>query len=174
MADKAEILLQFWLEQRNQARQTEAQRATMTNIILLVVAAALGFAATRGLDQRSTLLVSLPMVGMGIFGAVISTKNYERYALHITYAQRLRVQLDQLEPTLRIMDEWTPPASSTMPAIPGCTKFGCITCGSASMPGSRPAGWRSPSSLSCELLRDDLLCLGSLRTCRSARATCRY
>ncbi|MCX4580988.1 hypothetical protein OHB41_49445 [Streptomyces sp. NBC_01571] len=107
MADKADILLQFWLEQRNQARQAEAQQAPMTNIILLVVAATLGFAATRGLDQRSTLLVSLPMVGMGIFGAVISTKNYERYALHITYAQRLRVQLDQLEPTVRIMDEWT-------------------------------------------------------------------
>ncbi|CAM5510365.1 MULTISPECIES: hypothetical protein [Streptomyces] len=59
MADKADILLQFWLEQGNQARQAEAQRATTTNIILLVVAEALGFAATRGNHQRSTLLVFL-------------------------------------------------------------------------------------------------------------------
>ncbi|MEU5298625.1 hypothetical protein [Streptomyces umbrinus] len=107
MADKSDLLLHFWLEQRNQARQAETQRATMTNIILLVVAAALGFAASHGVDQRSMLLVSIPMVGMGIFGAVISMKYYERYSLHINYAQRLRLQLDQLEPTLRIMDEWS-------------------------------------------------------------------
>ena len=43
MADPTDILLEYWKDQRTQARNAESQRATLTNIVLLIVVATLGF-----------------------------------------------------------------------------------------------------------------------------------
>lgn len=62
MADGIDVLLDLWKEQREADRQTENQRATLTNIIIIVVAAGLGFIARSGL-RPTMLVVTLPMRG---------------------------------------------------------------------------------------------------------------
>lgn len=77
MADSSDVLLQHWNEQTEQSRQCEDQRATLTNMILLVGSAALGFIAQRGLD-RYMLLVTVPLVVVGLLGAVAFQRNSMR------------------------------------------------------------------------------------------------
>ena len=43
MADKTDVLLQLYAEERAQARQSETQRATLTNIVIVIVGASLAF-----------------------------------------------------------------------------------------------------------------------------------
>ena len=106
MVDSTDILLQHWDEQRAQSRQCEDQRATMTNIILLVASAALGFIAQRGLD-RLMLLVTVPLVVVGLFGAVASAKFYERFRLHNRQARRITDQLVEHLPDLAVDNAYT-------------------------------------------------------------------
>jgi hypothetical protein len=47
MADETDVLLDLWKGQRDEARQMGNQRATLTNIVIIVAAAALGFLAQR-------------------------------------------------------------------------------------------------------------------------------
>jgi hypothetical protein len=85
MADPTDILLEYWKDQRVQARNTESQRATLTNIILLIVVATLGFVAQQGL-HRAMLPLTISLIILGLFGAAASAKYYERYRLHIAQA----------------------------------------------------------------------------------------
>jgi len=85
MADSTDILLEYWKDQRTQARNAESQRATLTNIVLLIVVATLGFVGQQGL--RETMLpLTISLIVLGLFGATASAKYYERYKLHIAQA----------------------------------------------------------------------------------------
>jgi hypothetical protein len=53
----------------------EDQRATLTNIVILVVGAGLAFVTNEGLGLV-TLAVSIPMVGIGPYGAVTTAKYF--------------------------------------------------------------------------------------------------
>lgn len=106
MADSTDVLLQHWDEQRAQSRQCENQRATLTNMILLVASAALGFITQRGLD-RPMLFVTVPLVVIGLLGAVASAKFYERFRLHNRQARRLTDQLVERLPDLAVDDAYT-------------------------------------------------------------------
>lgn len=85
MADKTDVLLEYWKDQRTQARHAESQRATLTNIILFITVATLGFVAQRGL-RTTSLSLTIPLIAIGLFGAATSAKYYERYNLHIAQA----------------------------------------------------------------------------------------
>lgn len=87
MADPTDVLLEYWKDQRTQARNAESQRATLTNIILLIVAATLGFVGQQGL-HKTVLPLTISLMVLGIFGATASAKYYERYNLHIAQAIR--------------------------------------------------------------------------------------
>lgn len=105
MADASDVLIELWKEQREQARQTETQRSTLTNIVILVVAAGLGFAAQKGLGP-SMLAVTIPITLLGAYGAVACMKFHERFALHDLQALRLRIKLGSLHPELEIESGW--------------------------------------------------------------------
>ncbi|MER5462038.1 hypothetical protein ABT010_15370 [Streptomyces sp. NPDC002668] len=105
MADSSDVLIELWKDQRDQVRQLENQRATLTNIVILVVAAGLGFIAQRGL-QPSMLAVTLPMMLLGSYGALACMKYRERYALHDAQALSLRKKLGDLHPSLSIDSGW--------------------------------------------------------------------
>ncbi|MFD9442291.1 hypothetical protein ACFWBR_30065 [Streptomyces sp. NPDC060006] len=98
MADEQDGLLQFWLEQRAQARQTENQRATVTNIVLIVAPAYVGLVVQQGVTDRSTFAVSLGLTMLGLYGAVASMKYRERYGLHLHKAELMRRRFDALHP----------------------------------------------------------------------------
>jgi lysylphosphatidylglycerol synthetase-like protein (DUF2156 family) len=87
------------VEEREQARQSENQRATLTNIILVIVGAGLAFVADTGVSA-STLAFSLPMIAIGAYGAVTTMKYFERWLRHWTRARGYRDQLLELYPEI--------------------------------------------------------------------------
>lgn len=101
MVDEPEIILQFWQDRRTQARQSENQRATLTNLVLLIESAALGFIANRGLEPEM-LALTITLILLGVYGAVGVLKLYERHQLHATEAREIAKRLDELNPKLHI------------------------------------------------------------------------
>jgi hypothetical protein len=85
MADHTDVLLEYWKEQRAHARHTESQRAILTNLILLIAAAGLGFISQQRFRETS-LVVSMLLILLGVFGVIITWKYYERYNIHIEQA----------------------------------------------------------------------------------------
>ena len=85
MAVDSDILLAYWQEQRIQARHSEEQRATLTNLILIISAATLGFLSQWGWTLRS-LALTIPLVFLGLYGAIASAKLYERNLYHYEQA----------------------------------------------------------------------------------------
>ncbi|MFG1667254.1 hypothetical protein [Streptomyces sp. Y7] len=105
MAGDVEVLLQMYQEQHNQARQLETQRATLSNLIIIIASAALGFTAQRGLEMIM-LVISLPMVGLGAYGVLACLKYHERSVLHHRAARRFSQSIEERLPSLRIDDGW--------------------------------------------------------------------
>jgi len=101
----ADILLRMWQEQRDQARQSENQRALITTLVVAVAAAALTVVRIDG--QRPVMLwLTVPVILVGGFGMVVSQKYYERHQMHMTEAQALRRQMNDLFPHLGLEDTW--------------------------------------------------------------------
>ncbi|MET8203916.1 hypothetical protein [Micromonospora taraxaci] len=99
MADDVDVLLQMWSSRWEQIRQSENQRATTTNIVIVVVSALLGLIASKGL--KSVMLpVAIAVTVLGVYGALLSAKYYERFRLHLAEATALRQRLDERFPGL--------------------------------------------------------------------------
>ncbi|MGX4658066.1 hypothetical protein ACWCHM_30770 [Micromonospora sp. SCSIO 07396] len=99
MADEVDVMLQMWLSRWEQIRQSENQRAAMTNIVIIVVSAILGFVANKGLSP-AMLPLSLAVLVLGIYGATLSAKYYERFRFHLSEAAAIRSWLDERLPSL--------------------------------------------------------------------------
>ncbi|MFJ4785866.1 hypothetical protein [Streptomyces sp. NPDC088794] len=104
MADETDVLLDLWKGQRDEARQMENQRATLTNIVIIVTAAALGFLAQQGSLRASSLGVTLPLCLLGSFGALASAKYGERWAVHSGLADALRLEVGLRHPGLSLSE----------------------------------------------------------------------
>ncbi|MBQ0847218.1 hypothetical protein J8N05_03140 [Streptomyces sp. BH-SS-21] len=102
MADENDVLLELWKGQREEARQMENQRAALTNIVIIVTAAALGFLTQHGRLGLPSLGVTLPLSVLGTFGAVASAKYGERWAVHSGLADRMRAELGTRHPGLNL------------------------------------------------------------------------
>jgi hypothetical protein len=92
MADPTDVLLHLYQEERTQARHTEEQRATLTNIVLIVVAAALAYVTSRT-DDVAALIVSVGVMLLGLYGAVATGKYFERWMRHWRRAYAYQTQL---------------------------------------------------------------------------------
>ncbi|WP_431919947.1 hypothetical protein [Micromonospora wenchangensis] len=101
MADEVDVLVQQWLSRWEQIRHSENQRATMTNMILVLAAAGIGLIAQKGLEAN-LLLASGAVLLLGAFGALASLKYYERFRLHIQEAGEIRKLIDDRFPGLNL------------------------------------------------------------------------
>lgn len=107
MTDQTDVLLALYAEERTQARHSEEQRATFTNLVLVATAAGLGFIAQRGF-HTSALAVTIPMVVIGVGGAVTNAKYFERWLRHWTRANAYRAQLLELHPEIGVkLQTWS-------------------------------------------------------------------
>ena len=97
MTDVNDVLLRLYEEQRSQARQSEDQRATISNIVLVIASAILGFVSQNGL-VLTTLPLTVLLIVIGLYGAVASEKLYERFRFHANRSSYLRKQIDKLNP----------------------------------------------------------------------------
>ncbi|MFJ2823930.1 hypothetical protein ACIO7M_22855 [Streptomyces toxytricini] len=128
MAETSEEAIRaYWKEHREQLRQCETQRSTLTNLLRVVTAALSGL-----IVQQKFTLNALPLclfvATTGGYGAVAVAKYYERASYHLTQARALTA-------TWRTGACWGPMKGSseharrTTASFPGCTAFGFTACG---------------------------------------------
>jgi type IV secretory pathway TrbF-like protein len=88
MVDPSNAVLTYWSEHREQMRQSENQRATMTNYVLVIAAALAGFIVQQGFHAR-TIPLSLLITAIGLYGAASAAKYHERAVYHLRQARAL-------------------------------------------------------------------------------------
>ncbi|TDB83539.1 hypothetical protein E1264_27980 [Actinomadura sp. KC216] len=101
MSEVREILLKQLEIEHSQSLHEQHQRATLTNMILVVTAAALGFISQKGL-RSEMLAVTLPLTFLGVFGALATGKFYERFGYHVKRMKALQGRLDDLVADLNL------------------------------------------------------------------------
>ena len=102
MADEANILLKFCENEWLQGRQSEDQRATMTNFIVIIAAAVLGFIVQMGFDTQA-LPLSILLIPLGAYGALVSAKLYERWHFSMRRARYWRKRINELYPDAQLL-----------------------------------------------------------------------
>jgi hypothetical protein len=103
---QADILLRLWQEQRTQARQSENHRAIMTLVVVTGTVSGMAFVALQSNSRIASAAVALGVCLLGLFGALISAKYFERFKMHMDGAQLLRRRLNDLHPELYLEDDW--------------------------------------------------------------------
>ena len=98
-----DILLNELDHQWSQAKQSEDQRAILSNFIVVIAVASEGFIVDKDFPKRA-LVVAISMIVLGVFGAVASAKYYERFRLSMTRVGRLREKLDAMYPQVGLDD----------------------------------------------------------------------
>lgn len=95
MDDKVEIYWRLYLENCTQGRHHETMRATLTTIIVAISAASLGLLKA---ESHACTQVILPILvfALGIFGAIVTRKHYERFTMHMRRARALREKIDEI------------------------------------------------------------------------------
>lgn len=83
-----EAIRAYWKEHREQLRQCETQRSTLTNL-LLVVTAALSALVVQQKFTLNVMPLCLFVVLGGVYGAVSVSKYYERASYHLSQARAL-------------------------------------------------------------------------------------
>ena len=102
MADSTDILWNFYQEHCAWERHHENQRASVTNIFLLVAAGVLSVITFDGIT-RSDLPLTIFLILQGMFGALFVSKQYELFAKHQNRAKTYRKALDELYPEKQIL-----------------------------------------------------------------------
>jgi hypothetical protein len=100
MADDVEVLLSYIREEWLHARLSEEQRGTITNFIIVITVAVLGFLMSRGLDKSAVPLTTSLGV-LGIYGAIISQKYYERFSHHVARIDTMQRRIDEIRSGLK-------------------------------------------------------------------------
>ena len=95
MADQSEAVRAYWNEHRQQLRQSESQRAVLTNYILVIASALTGFITQQRLSS-DTLPAAILMLILGVYGAVTVAKYHERAEYHLAQARALTKTLTDL------------------------------------------------------------------------------
>jgi hypothetical protein len=91
---KDDAVMEFWKDHREQLRQSENQRAVLTNYVLLIAAAISGFVVQQQFSLRTVPLSVLTMA-IGLYGAVSAAKYHERADYHLSQARALTRALVQ-------------------------------------------------------------------------------
>jgi hypothetical protein len=101
MAEATEILVSLIEENWNHIRHSEDQRATITNLIVIVVSIIQGVLTQTGFTKNALPLTIL-LVLLGFYGLVTTAKLHERSRFHIKRARKFRDRLDTLCPDAQI------------------------------------------------------------------------
>jgi hypothetical protein len=89
-----DALLEYWKDHREQMRQSENQRAVLTNYVLLIAAAISGFVVQQQFSLR-TVPLSVLTIAIGLYGAVSAAKYHERADYHLSQARAMTRVLAQ-------------------------------------------------------------------------------
>ncbi|MFD5013707.1 hypothetical protein [Streptomyces chartreusis] len=87
-----EAIRAYWKEHREQLRQCETQRSTLTNL-LLVITAALSALVVQQEFTLNVVPLCLFVTLTGAYGAVAASKYFERASYHLSQARALTREL---------------------------------------------------------------------------------
>ena len=107
MSEQEDSVLAYWKEHREQLRQSENQRAILTNYVLVITAAVSGFVVQQQFSLR-TIPLSVLIVIIGLYGAVSAAKYHERADYHLSQARaltRVLVAAGALTDTAAVLEE---------------------------------------------------------------------
>jgi hypothetical protein len=102
MADDTDVLIKYCDDTRQEMRHIENQRATITNMIIVISSFIVGYLAQRPLDL-AMLPISLIMVFLGIYGIVITSKLYERHQFAQNRIDHWTKHIDKLHPKSNLL-----------------------------------------------------------------------
>ena len=103
MADATDVLLKACEIHYAEAKQAEDQRATLTNIVLLIASAIVGVVAQKGLS-KGLLPLSILLILIGVYGAFVSIKQYQRRHLHLDLVDGYFKKIAKLHPTSQLVE----------------------------------------------------------------------
>jgi hypothetical protein len=93
MSEQSDAVLAYWNEHRQQLRQSETQRAALTNYLLVITAGLSGFVVQQRF-ATATIAVACLMIGTGLYGALAVAKYHERARYHLMQARALTKTLE--------------------------------------------------------------------------------
>lgn len=91
----AEAIQLYWKEHREQLRQSENQRSTLTNFLLVIVAALTALIVQQRFAP-ATLPLSILIILFGFYGCVATAKLHERARYHLLQARALTSTLSEM------------------------------------------------------------------------------
>jgi uncharacterized membrane protein len=100
--DETEILITFIQQEWAQSRQAEDHRATITNWVITLTAAIVGFVVDKGLT-RQTLPLTVMLIVLGAYGMLASMKLYERHLFNVARMREFRKRVDTLNPNAQLL-----------------------------------------------------------------------
>lgn len=108
MTAPEDATLAYWSEHRAQFRQSEGQRAVLTNYVLAIAAAVSGLVVQQHF-RIQTLPLSVLVALTGAYGALASAKYHERANYHLSQARALTRALTEagaLPDSTALLDEY--------------------------------------------------------------------
>lgn len=103
MADDTDVLLMFCGQTKEESRHIEKQRATLTNLIIVIASAALGLIVRQGLTERSNIPLAVLLMWLGLFGTAATIKFYERYKFLQTRLDHWYIRIEELRPNAQYL-----------------------------------------------------------------------
>lgn len=95
MKDELQFLLQMSKEQREQRRQSESQRSTLTNI-LISISSGVVILIIHSNFSLEMIYLSVFLILVSIFGIIASLKYYERSRIHLKRASTFEKKICEL------------------------------------------------------------------------------
>ncbi len=95
--DTTDYLMHEVEENWTQSRQSEDQRAILTNVIVIIASITNGVLTQTGFNKNALPLTILLII-LGFYGAIANAKLYERHQFHVHRARKLRERLEELCP----------------------------------------------------------------------------
>jgi len=102
MPDEVDIVLRFCEEQWAQCRQSENQRATVTNFVITIAAGTLALMGANDFAS-SSLPLAVFLFFLGAYGALTSAKLYERWKFNRNRARSCYRRIDRLRPRAQLL-----------------------------------------------------------------------
>ena len=93
--DKKELYWNYYLEQRETARFFDQQRASIASYVIIVSGALFAFCANKNFSVL-TIPISIFIIFLGCYGALVTRKLYERSELNVLRAQKCLAEIDCL------------------------------------------------------------------------------
>ena len=95
MPDISDFLWGMYEEHTTQGRHHETQRASVTNFIIVVAGGLIAFIANKDVTKDKWPLAAFLII-VGLFGALFSAKQYERFRFHMVAAGLYREELEKI------------------------------------------------------------------------------